>query len=353
MKHGKKIFVFVCFMVVALITSCSGKDDAQDAAVETETIYAVSVFETQKDRIENYLEFGGDVVATTNVDVYPESQGKLVEVKVSVGDYVQKDQVIALVDASRPGMSYALGHIKSPISGTITQLNMTVGSMVAPQLTVAKVSTLDNLQISMNVPERYVSKIRLGQKASLNFDAYPGKTFSATVREISPVLDTTSRTMSVKLSLDSRNTGVKIGMFARVKLITEVIPNAVVVPASVVVSRFGEQFVFVVEPVSTLTAGEGSTGDENLSASAEVKYAVRKQLVVQGVRVDEKVEITNGLHEGDIVVARGQTLLEDGSRVNVVSRLEGFRQTMNDAIDARATAGADAKVAATAGSGDR
>jgi RND family efflux transporter MFP subunit len=277
-------------------------------------VYAVSVFRTERDKIENYLEFGGDVIATTSLDINPEVQGKLIEVKVAVGDYVEKDEVIALVDASRPGMSYALGQIKSPISGTITQLNMMVGSMVAPQLSVAKVSKLDSLQISMNVPERYISKIKLGQTAALSFDAYPDKIYPASVQEISPVLDVTSRTMNVKLGLGANDGSVKIGMFARVRLVTEVIAEAVILPDSAVVNRFGESFVFVLEAPS----------EEN--GDALEKRRVRKQAVVRGIRVDEKAEIIEGLKEGDEVVVRGQSLLEDASFVQVVSYMDGFTQ---------------------------
>ncbi|TAH51316.1 MAG: hypothetical protein EWM51_09430 [Treponema sp.] len=49
---------------------------------------------------------------------------------------------------------------------------------------------------------------------------------------------------------------------------------------------------------------------------------VRKQPITPGIRVDDKIEIAQGLSEGDEVVVRGQTLLEDGAAVNVVARLE-------------------------------
>lgn len=311
----KYIRAFIIVVVAFVFLSCSSKEETgQVAKTESELVYAVSVFRTERDKIENYLEFGGDVIATTSLDINPEVQGKLIEVKVAVGDYVEKDEVIALVDASRPGMSYALGQIKSPISGTITQLNMMVGSMVAPQLSVAKVSKLDSLQISMNVPERYVSKIKLGQTASLSFDAYPDKIYSASVQEISPVLDVTSRTMNVKLRLGANDGSVKIGMFARVRLVTEVIAEAVILPDSAVVNRFGESFVFVLE------APTEENGD------VLEKRRVRKQAVVRGIRVDEKAEIIEGLKEGDEVVVRGQSLLEDASFVQVVSYMDGFTQ---------------------------
>lgn len=299
-KKTKLSSIIVLIFTLLAFIACSKESASDEKIIEEKAVFAVSAFTVEETRIENYLEFGGDIIAKTSLDINPEVQGKIVELKIAVGDYVEKDAVIALVDASRPGMSYALGQIKAPISGTITQVNVVVGSMVAPQLAVAKVSKLDTLLVSMNVPERYVSKIKQGQKAELRFDAYPERFYSASVSEISPVLDTTSRTMNVKLSLDrtGQNDGaVKIGMFARVKLVTEVHENAVIIPDAAIVNRFGESFVFVI--------------DENMS--------VEKRNIVRGIRVDEKTEILSGLEAGEKLVVRGQTLLEEGASVHIVS----------------------------------
>ena len=299
-KKTKLSSIIVLIFTLLAFSACSKESASDEKIIDEQSVYAVSTFTVEEETIESYLEFGGDIIAKTSLDINPEVQGKIVELKIAVGDYVEKDAVIALVDASRPGMSYALGQIKAPISGTITQVNVVVGSMVAPQLAVAKVSKLDTLLVSMNVPERYVSKIKQGQKAELRFDAYPERFYSASVSEISPVLDTTSRTMNVKLSLDrtGQNDGaVKIGMFARVKLVTEVHENAVIIPDAAIVNRFGESFVFVI--------------DENMS--------VEKRNIVRGIRVDEKSEIISGVEAGEKVVVRGQTLLEEGALVHIVS----------------------------------
>lgn len=299
-KKTKLSSIIVLIFTLLAFIACSKESASDEKIIEEKAVFAVSAFTVEETRIENYLEFGGDIIAKTSLDINPEVQGKIVELKIAVGDYVEKDAVIALVDASRAGMSFALGQIKAPISGTITQVNVVVGSMVAPQLAVAKVSKLDTLLVSMNVPERYVSKIKQGQKAELRFDAYPERFYSASVSEISPVLDATSRTMNVKLSLDrtGQNDGaVKIGMFARVKLVTEVHENAVIIPDAAIVNRFGESFVFVI--------------DENMS--------VEKRNIVRGIRVDEKSEILSGLEAGEKLVVRGQTLLEEGASVHIVS----------------------------------
>lgn len=301
------------FAVGAALSGCAGKKAAAEAKAKEEadkaavTVFAVSTTTATRGELKDYLEFSGDVAAKTNVDILPDSAGKVTEIRVRVGDTVEKDDVIALVDASRPGMTYEPGPVKAPIRGTITAVNVVAGSMVSQQVPVARVSKTDSLEIGMNVPERYVSKIKLSQSAYLRFDAYPGEVFPARIAEISPVLDQTSRSMSVKLSLVTPDSRIKAGMFARVKLITDTRTGIVKIPESAIVSRFGESLVFVV------IAGEKATA--------------RKQVVTPGIRVDDKVEILAGLAGGEEIVVKGQTLLEDGSEVNVVSRVEGLPET--------------------------
>ncbi len=291
---------------LALAGCAKGKAaDAKKADEQAKTVFAVSTTLATKGELRDYLEFGGDVSAKTNVDITPDTTGRVAEIRVRVGDRVAKDQIVALVDPSRPGMTYEFSPVKSPIAGTVTAVNAVLGSMATPQLAVARVGRMDSLEVAMNVPERYVSKIKPDQKAILRLDAYPGETFPAAVSEISPVLDPSSRTMAVKLRLESNDGRVKAGMFARVKLVTDTLSGVITVPDAAVVSRFGEYLVFVVVP-----------------GAADAQATVRKVAVKPGIRVDDKIEVREGLAAGDEVVVRGQTMLEDGSPVNVVSRVE-------------------------------
>lgn len=299
--------------VILAATGCKPKAGADTGSAnddaEVKTAFAITTIAATRGELKDYLEFGGDVSAKTSVDALPDAAGKIAEVRVAVGDRVVKDQILAYVDASRPGMTYELSAVKSPISGTVTAVNAVVGGMVSQQLSVAKVSRIDSLQVTMNVPERYVSKIQLGQSAYLRFDAWPGTVFPATVREISPVLDATSRSMSVKLDPASGDSRIKAGMFARVKLITDTKSNIVKIPESAVINRLGEDCVFTVE-----------TGDNGQTIA-------RRKVVKPGIRVDDKIEILSGVNPGDEVVVRGQTLLEEGSLVNVVSRMESLPES--------------------------
>jgi multidrug efflux pump subunit AcrA (membrane-fusion protein) len=92
-------------------------------------------------------------------------------------------------------------------------------------------------------------------------------------------------------------------MFARVRIITDRKDNIVKIPASAVIHRFGEQFVFVVD----------SSEPENLT--------VQRRAILPGILIDGMLEIQQGLSPYEELVVRGQTLLENGSRVNLIERV--------------------------------
>ena len=282
------------------LVSCKGKSEKTAKEEETETIYAVNADIVQAGNLDDYLEFGGDVSSVSAVDVYPDAAGKISRIRVSVGDLVKKDQIIAYVDPSRPGMNYSENPVKAPISGRVTSFPPTIGTMVSQSYSIAKISDTDELQIKVNVAERFISRIRENQTAIVSFDAYPGVEFKARVFEVSPVLDTTSRTMLAKLKVEPADSRIKAGMYARVKLITDTIEGAVVIPNDAIVYRDGKPYVFTAK-------SESSESSVNMVS------------VKEGLSVDNKTEIQEGLKEGDVIIVKGQSLLSDGSKVMILS----------------------------------
>ena len=293
--------VALVYALAFVFFSCSKDDGTTAVAVESqETVYAVNSYVAAAENLDEYLEFGGDVVSASSVDVMPDTSGKIANIQVRVGDYVQKNQILAYVDPSRPGMTYESSPIRAPVAGTITSFPVSVGSMVAPSVSIAKISNTKNLEINISVAERFVSRIAVGQPALLTFDSYPGAVFTAKVAEVNPVLDTTSRSMGVKLVLDPPDNRIKIGMYCRVKLITESKSGVVAIPREAIVNRSGQELVFVVN---------GSV--------------VESRPITVGITVDNMVEVVSGLTAGNEVVISGQTLLDSGSKVNVINRQQG------------------------------
>lgn len=304
-KTNSKAVIYALIGTAALFTTACNKPDNKSGTVENEeveAIYAIDTFITAEENMDDYLEFGGDVASLNAVNVMPDMAGKISRITVSVGDRVSKNQVIAYVDASRPGMNYSASPVKAPIAGRITAIPPTVGTMVSQQSPIATISNTDTLEVKINIAERFISRIKEGQMAIVSFDAYPGETFTAKVFEVSPVLDTSTRTMAVKLRFVPQDKRIKVGMYGRVKLITTSIQNAIIIPSTAIVTKNNNKYVFVVA-----------------NRSNNTQSTVRMQQITEGISVDNFTEVTSGLSVSDEIVIKGQTLLNDGSKVNVVS----------------------------------
>lgn len=266
------------------------------AGADEEMVYTVLAEKVAPSTMQNYLKFNGDVIAETSVDLYPDTSGELTALYVSLGSYVKKNQVIAKVDPSTPGQVYVASPVKSTITGTVTDLPFDVGDTISSaQVPVATVGDLSELQVECYISEKYMADIALGQKAHVSFEPFEGEVFGGTVSEISPVLDTSSRTLEIKITLDDRDDRVKSGMFASVKLITEEKEAVLAVPSESVISSSEGDFVYLV--------GNGNVAE--------------KRFIDTGLSIDGLTEVSGGLSSGDSLVVRGQSMLKDGSALRV------------------------------------
>ncbi|HUV06490.1 MAG TPA: efflux RND transporter periplasmic adaptor subunit, partial [Spirochaetia bacterium] len=216
------------------------------------TVFAVNTTKAVKGEILDYLEVNGDVVTRTSVDIFADNFGKLTKLNISLGDYVQKDQVIAEVDPSKPGMTFIPSPVKSPISGTIIEIPVQIGATITQGMPIARVSKMNELQIRVYLSERFISKIRVGLEALLHFEAYPDVRFRAWVYELSPVVDPQSRTLEARLRFAAPDPRIKSGMYTEVKIITDKKQGIVKIPSDCLVKRYGGYFVFVVRDDSTV-----------------------------------------------------------------------------------------------------
>ena len=107
--------------------------------------------------------------------------------------------------------------ISSPIDGTVSEVFVTVGSMVAPG---APVTTLLSqiMDVVIQVEEYRLDEIEIGQSATLSVDAYPGQIFQGELVRIAPELDPATRTVAVTIRPDDSGNQLAPGMFATVEL---------------------------------------------------------------------------------------------------------------------------------------
>ncbi|TVR87113.1 MAG: efflux RND transporter periplasmic adaptor subunit [Spirochaetaceae bacterium] len=309
----KKLLVLLsaALMLAACGPFGGGRGEEPTGAQEPgETVFPVGVSTAVRGQMLDYLRLNGDVETSSAVDVFAETVGEITSIPVRIGQRVERNQVIAEVDPSRPGQRFTPSPVRAPISGTIVALPMQVGARLSQGQAVARIATTSDLQIRTHIPERYIGQVSLGERAIVSLSAYPDARFNARVTETSPVLDPQSRTMELTLRLERPDVRIRPGMFAQVRLITQEKTNTVKLPANAVVRRFGEAFVFVVV---------NSSHDDNGEPSVQ---RVERRPVTTGIQIDETVEILEGLSGGEVVVVQGQNLLDDSARVNVVTELE-------------------------------
>ncbi len=244
--------------------------------------------------LQDYVFTTGEIAPLSTVAVYPEIGGKVVRLNVEVGSKVKKGDVLMKVDPSSPGMEYALNSVTAPISGTIMSLPARQGTTVTVNASVATIGDVSNLELTANVPERYVSSLRNGLKADVTLEAYPEDVFKAHIIRQAPALDTASRTKEVTLTFDSPDARINAGMFAKVKLFTDVYDGSVTIPSSAVIERSGKKYVFVLN-------GDGQT--------------VAEREVTTGKSVDNVVQLLTGVDAGDRMVVEGMRVLGNGSTV--------------------------------------
>ena len=301
-KTGKAISIFIVSFTAAVLmmvlSSCGGKK-GNEKPNEEKAAFTVSVRKIAPETMEDYIEFGGTVKAVDSVEILPSVAGKIARISVEGGDRVNRGDVIAQIDPSKPGAEFALSPVKATSSGTVTKLPLSVGAYATTSTTIAEISSTDDLEIDINVSERFVPLIKEGQAALVTFKSYPGEFFEAKVERISPILDPSTRTMEVTLNIEETKGIVKAGMFAHVKLITQTKNGALALPNRAIVYNSGKPYVFVAD----------STG-ENASVS--------RIPVTTGLSVDGKTEITSGLSEGNLAIVKGQNMISEGQKVNAL-----------------------------------
>jgi len=280
---------------------------AGDEEEEEGPVFAVNTIAAAQGSMRDFIGVSGDVLASSMVDAFAETPlARVEQVFVTIGQHVTRGQAIATVDPSRPGMTFQLSTVTAPVSGTIVALPAQIGMTITQAVPLARIASGNTLEIRLFVAERFISRMALGLPAEITLAAWPGEVFYGTITELAPTIDPISRTMEVRVQVSARAYRLRSGMFANVRLITERKDNVVKIPSSALVTRLGSHYVYVVEP-------DPENPERNVA---------RRRSIVTGIVSEGMLEVQSGLAPNEEVVARGQTMLEDGVRVNVIERIE-------------------------------
>jgi RND family efflux transporter MFP subunit len=203
------------------------------------------------------------------------------------------------IDATAAAMKLAERHledasIRAPFAGYVQQRMVSLGELVKAQMPVMTVVRVDPLKLRSEIPERMAPWVKIGQPLTLRVDAFPDKSFAATISRISPAVTTETRTFAFEALAPNAEALLKPGTFARVRLETSLVEQVMTIPYAAMQYRYGVYRAFAVEG-DRLEARELKTGD----------------------RVGDRMEILDGLKTAERVAVTEVDTLTDGMMIAV------------------------------------
>jgi len=340
---------------ILLLSGCSSKTKSAAATtanavtVSERAAVPVKVVSLAKTKIARTVDYTSTILPFAEVNMAPSTPGRIDKIYVEVGDKVNKNQKLFLMDRTqlyqmklqlsslqkdltrldtllRTGSAKQQQYDQMKTQYDVTKTNVdfmeTNTLMVAPfagivtgkyfedgeiysgspttqsgRSAVVTVQQVSPLKVNVSISEQYYPLIKKGMKAEVIADVYKNEKFTATVFRIAPTVNSSTRSFNVELELTNRNDLLKPGMFVRVSM------------------DMGEVETFVV-PANTVLVQEGT--NIRFVYVEKTKVAQRVEVVI-GKRFDDQLEIiSDNLKEGDNIVTQGQAKLISGDKLEIV-----------------------------------
>ena len=321
---------------------------------ENERLTLVSKYEIQQTIFNTYIEAQANLKTRKNVLILPEFQGTLEKVFVSEGQKVKKGQLLAEINDSGLNEQYEqmviqaefakenfertqrlwdnnigseMQYLKSktdyeaskkmvdqmkdrlsktkiyaPFDGEIDEIISNVGSNLIPGVSqILRLVNLDIIYAESFVSEKYISFIGEGTEAIvqiplLNMD------YRSSVNQTGNFINPSNRTFRIEVPVENFDNRIKQNLDAKIKINIYKKDDAIVIPLRIVrEDALGKNFVYIM-----------------LEDNKEGVYLTSKQFITLGNKSEDKVEVTEGLALGDIVVLEGAYSVEDSQRVKLI-----------------------------------
>jgi RND family efflux transporter MFP subunit len=237
---------------------------------------AYELAERDQQRFENAFKTGGV------------TQQQLDQARLAVSNAAArlKDATIRVSDT----------YVLASINGIVNKRMVEPGSVVSPGTALFELIDISQLRLKVMVTENQIAQIRLGNNAGITLSAFPEKKFNGRVAFIAPKAgNTLGFPVEIELTDDPSHL-VKAGMYGTAIFTFTSTAPVTMVPRSAFVGSVSSGEVFLIMPDSTVSL----------------------QKVVAGKVIADKIEVLEGLREGQTVVTTGQINLDEGSRIHLV-----------------------------------
>ena len=308
MRFERIIILMLCLSI--FFASCNRN---QADLKKKENPISVLVAAPIKQHLDEYLELSAEIKAIKEVEISSDVPGKIANILKYEGSFVNKGDTIALIDRFVIGANYAYAPARTPISGYVTTTYMAVGASIAASTPIANVADISQLEVEIQVPERSIAGIELGQKVFIRVPSSPNKEIEAVITKRDYAVNPSTRTLMVKALIDNKDKLLLPGMFSDVSILLNSADNVFVIPNSSVFSDdLGKNYIYVVkEDNSNNPPTEGKASD-----NTNTQYRAYTREVSVLFTSKDKVALSGGLEEGEEVVMFGREFLKNGSLVN-------------------------------------
>ena len=346
------IIILATLGIIAVVLTNNKKENEAKTAVVAEKNASVSVKIATVKTEEIVLDFSanGNFEPVQELTFSAEKSGKITNVLVKEGDYVSVGQTLAIVrsdvinvnaqnanaiyqntvaDYTRFENAFKTGgvtkqqldqaklamvnaksqltqaninvgdtRIKAPISGFINKKHIEVGSIITgmPATQLFDIVNVSKLKLNVSVNESQVANLKVGSTTSVTASVYPDKTFSGKITFIAAKADT-SLNFPVEIEItNNASKDLKAGMYGTAQFSSnQQKQSLLIVPRNAFIGSVSSNQIFVIE-----------------NGTAKLKT------VTSGRILGDKVEILNGLSEGETVITTGQINLTDGTKVDII-----------------------------------
>jgi len=351
----KKTSKWVLLALIPVMTACGN----QGSQVNNELAIPVSVADVVKGPIVQYINTTGTATAASQVTLNTEMAGIYRLLKnpktgseFKLGDIVEKGQVIvrlenpetqntiaittkklnldiselenqkqkslfekggvtlrelknsevalaqANTDYENAKIQLAKMEVIAPFRGAIVDLpQVTNGTRIVTNAAVVTLMDYSKLLMEINLPEKTIATIKVGQEVSITNYTLPKDTLKAKINELSPVVSTETRTFKGKLLIDNPDLKLRPGMFVKADIEIARRDSAIVISKEIIVSGNRGKTVFIVE-----------------------KGAARDRIITTGLETETMVEVIEGLKKNERVVTKGFETLRNNSKVKIINQ---------------------------------
>ena len=355
---SKKLLLSSMLLTTVFLTACS-EPEAKEEQDIAEFAIPVMVASIERKDISSNFHTTATLESRNEAEIITRVTGIIEELSVEEGDFVEKGQLLAKVDARRyqlaldkaeaelAGFEQELkrlslmaekqlvsaqasdklkyqhraavaakelaaldlkdSQIVAPISGYISERFIKTGHFTQGYQKLFHIVDQASLQAVVYLPEHKLSYVQLGQQAVLQFSARQGKQFVAQIRSISPVIDSRSGTFKVILSLGNEELQLKPGMFAQIALTFDTHQDTLTIPTDAIITLDNISKIYLVKD----------------NKAVEV-------LINKGFVQEQLTEISGELDEGDIVVVNGHHNLKANALVEILNAKASDDEVLED-----------------------